>query len=225
MADKKSLAIRAKIIGVLLRDARLAAGKTPKDCATVLGMTASAYAAYELGKKPVSLPELELLAYYLDTPLSHFWGDNIISDDLERGSNINTAELITLRHRIIGIQLREARLKRSISPKELAAAVGIPSSRLKAYEVGEQPVPVPELETLGWVLGLNIDSFFEKEGPVGEWDAARRAFEKFKELPPEVQDFVANPVNESYVRVAMKLSDMSTHKLRDIAAGLLDITF
>ena len=225
MADKKSLAIRAKIIGVLLRDARLAAGKAPKDCATVLGMSASAYASYELGKKPVSLPELELLAYYLDTPLSHFWGDNIISDDQERGSNINTVELIEIRDRIIGAQLRETRLKRNISLKELAAAVGIPSSRLKAYEFGEQPVPVPELETLGWILGLNIDNFFEKQGPVGEWDAARRAFDKFKELPSEVQEFVANPVNEAYVRVAMKLSDMSANKLRDIAAGLLDITF
>jgi len=62
MADKKSLTLRAKIIGVLLRDARLAANKSPKECAELLGLSASAYSSFELGKKSLSLPELELLA-------------------------------------------------------------------------------------------------------------------------------------------------------------------
>lgn len=225
MADKKSLVLRAKIIGVLLRDARLAVGKTPHDCAALLSLNASSYSAYELGAKPISLPELELLAYYFDIPLSHFWGADIISDDQERTSNLKTAELIALRQRIIGTQLREARLNRDMSLKELAASVGVTPARIKTYEFGEEPVPIPELEALGWVLGLRIDSFFESSGPVGEWDASRRSFEKFKDLPPEVRDFVTNPSNELYVRVAMRLANMPTDKLRDVAATILDITF
>ncbi|HKZ69327.1 MAG TPA: helix-turn-helix transcriptional regulator [Anaerolineales bacterium] len=225
MADKKSLALRAKIIGVLLRDARLTAGKTPKDCGTVLGISASAYAAFELGKKSLSLPELELLAYYLDIPLTHFWGDEILTEAPERTSDVDSDELIALRHRIIGAQIRQARTGNSIALKELAAAVGIPASRLKAYEFGELPVPVPELETLAWVLGMKIDNFFERQGPVGEWDASRRAYEKFKDLPQAVQDFVMNPINEAYLRVAMNLADMPSDKIKDVAASLLDITF
>ncbi|MBM4423826.1 MAG: helix-turn-helix domain-containing protein [Chloroflexi bacterium] len=225
MADKKSLALRAKIIGVLLRDARLAAGKSPKDCGQVLGISASAYAAYELGKKPLSLPELELLAYYLDIPLSHFWGDEIISEAPERASDVNSDELIKIRHRIIGAQIRQSRMNNSIAQKELAAAVGIPPSRIKAYEFGEQPIPVPELETLAWVLGMKIDNFFERQGPVGEWDASRRAFDKFKEMPADVQEFVANPLNAVYVKVAMRLSAMPADQLKTIAESLLDITF
>ena len=225
MADKKSLTLRAKIIGVLLRDARLAAGKQPKDCAHVLGISTSAYAAYELGKKPLSLPELELLAYYLDIPLTHFWGDEIMSESQERAADINSEELLKLRHRIIGLQMRQARTANSIALKELAAAVGIPTSRLKSYELGDHPIPVPELETLAWVLGMKIDHFFERQGPIGEWDASRRAFEKFKDLPPDVQDFVMNPVNEAYLRVALHLAGMSTDKLKSVAEMLLDITF
>src|SRR5258708_7470647 len=103
MADKKTHNLRAKIIGVLLRDARLAAGKMPKDCADLLDTTASAYSAYELGKKAISLPDLELLSYYLDIPLSHFWGDELRSEAPERAADVNSDELIKLRHRIIGL--------------------------------------------------------------------------------------------------------------------------
>lgn len=225
MADKKSLALRAKIIGVLLRDARLAAGKSPKECGDLLGLSSSAYSAFELGRKSLSLPELELLGYYLDIPLSHFWGDELMSSAPERAADVNADELIKLRHRIIGLQIRQARTANGIALKELAAAVGVTTNRIKAYEFGEEPIPVPELETLAWVLGAKVDYFFERQGPVGEWDTSRRAYDNFKELSTEVQDFVMNPVNESYLRIAMRLADMPAGQLKDLAASLLDITF
>ena len=225
MADKKSLALRTKIIGVLLRDARLAAGKTPKECAAVLGITAGSYVSFELGKKSISLPELELLAYYLDMPLTHFWGGEAKSEAPERITQISSDQLVSLRQRIIGAQLKQARLEHNVSQKEMAAAIGAPSSRLKSYEEGQRPIPIPELESLAWVLGLKVEHFFEKQGPVGEWDAARRAFETFKDLPQEIQDFVCQPVNESYLLIAMRLASNDPDKLREIAAGLLDITF
>jgi transcriptional regulator with XRE-family HTH domain len=225
MPDKKSLGLRAKIIGVLLRDARLAAGKTPADCGNLLGTSASAYAAYEVGKKSLSLPDLELLAYYLEIPLSHFWGDELRSEAPERAADMNSDELIRLRHRIIGLKLRQARLANGVAIKELAAAIDVPASRIKSYEFGELPITVPELETLAWVLGLKIDHFFERQGPVGEWDASGRAFEHFKEFPPEVQDFVLNPLNESYLRIAMRLAAMPPDQIKNLAAMLLDITY
>ncbi len=225
MADKKSLTLRAKIIGVLLRDARLAAGKSLKECGAALGLTTGAYSAFELGKKSISLPELELIAYYLDTPLTHFWGDATLSEGGERGADINTGELVYLRQRIIGAQIRQARLAKGMTQKELAAAIGASAARIKGFEFGERPVPIPDLEALGDVLGLRIDYFFEKQGPVGEWDATRRAFERFKELPPEVQEFVGNPANESYLRVAMRLADMPSDRLREVAEDILNITF
>jgi hypothetical protein len=46
-----------------------------------------------------------------------------------------------------------------------------------------------------------------------------------KSIPDEVQQFIKNPGNEPYLRLAMHLSSMSTEKLRAIAEGILEITF
>lgn len=224
MADKEALAVRAKILGVLLRDARLASGKSLKDCGNVLGCSAGAYTSYELGRKAMSLPELEIIAYYLDTPLSHFWGDEVISEG-NATDELDAEELLALRHRIVGAQLREARQQRNLSLKELATAVGLSPGRLSKYEYGERPIPIPELETLAYVLGVTIDHFIEKRGPVGEWDANRRAFERFSQLPADVREFILQPVNDHYLRLAMQLADLSVEKMRAIAEGLLDITY
>jgi hypothetical protein len=44
-------------------------------------------------------------------------------------------------------------------------------------------------------------------------------------LPPDLRDFVTQPMNEHYVRLAQRLSQMPTDHLRAIATGLLDITY
>jgi hypothetical protein len=44
------------------------------------------------------------------------------------------------------------------------------------------------------------------------------------DLPPELQAFVSQAVNRPYLELAVKLSSMSSEKLRSVAEGLLDIT-
>jgi len=225
MADKDALAVRAKILGVLLRDARLAAGKSLKDCAAAIGCTIGGYGDYELGLRPLSLPELEVLALFLDAPLSHFQGHEAMSDDEPAWPAARTEELLTLRHRIIGAKLRAARVESGMIKKELAAAAGISTGRLSAYEFGEKPVPIPELEALALALGLKMDHFEEQQGPIAEWDAGRRALDQFDQLPADLRAFVVEPLNESYLRLAMQLSALSVERLRGIAEGILDITY
>jgi transcriptional regulator with XRE-family HTH domain len=62
--ENEALAIRNRIIGILLRDARVSAGRTKQECATLLGVPVSTITAYEEGRKPISLPELEVLAFF-----------------------------------------------------------------------------------------------------------------------------------------------------------------
>jgi transcriptional regulator with XRE-family HTH domain len=209
----------------LLRDARIAAGKSPKECGDVLGVSATAYSNIELGKDAPSLPELELLSYYLNIPLSHFWEEDILSEAPERTSRVNIAELLKLRNRIIGLQIRQARTNSGLGLKALATTAGITVNQLKTYELGEAPITMPELEVIADALDMKMESFFEQQGTVGQWDASHRAYEQFKELPQELQDFVMNPVNESYIRVAMRLANMPADKIKDMAATLLDITY
>ena len=98
-------------------------------------------------------------------------------------------------------------------------------ARLKAFELGERPVPLPELEGLVGLLGGQIEAIFDQTGPIGKWMIQQKAVQDFLELPPELQNFVSKPVNRPYLELAMKLSGMSTGKLRSVAEDLLDITF
>ena len=126
---------------------------------------------------------------------------------------------------MIGALLRQERMNASLSMKTLAEQTGISSRRLKQYELGERPIPLPELEIILKVLGGRIETFFDQGGPIGQWMSQKKAIQQFLELPLELQNFVCLPVNKPYLELARKLSDMSTDKLRSVAEDLLDITF
>lgn len=73
MDSRTQVMLRAKALGVLIRDARLAKRLSVKECAQALHIKPATFRAYEEGRKSPSLPELEILAYFLDLPLEHFW--------------------------------------------------------------------------------------------------------------------------------------------------------
>ena len=98
-------------------------------------------------------------------------------------------------------------------------------ARLKAYEMGQRPIPLPELEGLVELLGGQIEAIFDQTGRIGQWMIQQKAVHDFLQLTPELQNFVSKPVNRPYLELAMKLSSMSTQKLRSVAEDLLDITF
>jgi transcriptional regulator with XRE-family HTH domain len=133
-------------------------------------------------------------------------------------------KLLAVRQRKIGALLRQERLKASISIRNLAQETGIVSSRIKAFELGERPIPLPELEVLIRTLGGRVESFFDRSGPIGQWLISEETIQHFLELPAELREFAAMPVNRPYLELAMKLSNMSKDKLRSVAEDLLDIT-
>jgi transcriptional regulator with XRE-family HTH domain len=225
MDTKSQITIRTKKLGVLIRDARLAARRTVQECAEALGIPKSVFRAYEEGLKAPSLPELETLAFYLDLPIDHFWGKQIKSTEPSRNTKLDLSRLLPLRQRKIGALLRQERMKASVSIRNLAHETGIVSSRIKAYELGERPIPLPELEILIRTLGGRVESFFDRHGPVGQWMISEDTVKQFLEMPVELREFVAMPVNRPYLQLAMKLSNMSRDKLRSVAEDLLDITF
>jgi len=225
MDTKSQITIRTKTLGVLIRDARLAARRTVQDCAEAIGIRNSIFRAYEDGLKAPSLPELEMLVYYLDLPIDHFWSREIKSENVSRNARLDLPKLLAVRQRKVGALLRQERMKASISIRNLANETGIASSRIKAYELGERAMPLPELEVLVRTLGGRIESFFDQHGPVGQWMISEDTVKQFLEMPMQLREFVAMPVNRPYLELAMKLSNMSRDKLRSVAEDLLDITF
>jgi transcriptional regulator with XRE-family HTH domain len=139
--------------------------------------------------------------------------------------NLDLPKLLAVRQRKIGALLRQERMNASISIRNLAHETGISGARIKAYELGERPMPLPELEALVKSLGGRVESFFDRTGPIGQWLMNEEAIRDFLELPLELRQFVAMPVNRPYLELAMKLSNMSRDKLRSVAEDILDITF
>jgi transcriptional regulator with XRE-family HTH domain len=225
MDIKSQITIRSKKLGILIRDARMIARRNLKECADAIGVKVGVFRAYEEGRKAPSLPELESLVYFLDLPIDHFWGREIKSNDPLPYESLDLPKLLSVRQRKIGALLRQERTNASISIRNLAHETGISGARIKAYELGERPIPLPELEALVTTLGGRIESFFDRSGPIGQWLISEEAVQHFLDMPMELRQFVALPVNRPYIELAMKLSSMSRDKLRSVAEDLLDITF
>jgi transcriptional regulator with XRE-family HTH domain len=225
MDTRSQITIRTKKLGVLLRDARLASRKTLQECAEAVGVTKGIFKSYEEGRRSPSLPELEVLVFFLKLPINHFWGNEAISDDQPVTAPLDLPRLLLVRQRMIGALLRQVREKANKSVRELSQETGIPSSRLKAFELGERPIPVPDLEVLLGALNSRVDELFDQSGPVGQWMSDQKAIHDFLKLPTDLRAFASQPVNIPYLELARKLSSMSTDRLRSVAEGLLDITF
>lgn len=213
---------RAKILGNLIREARQYAGRSATDCANVLNVSAETYEQLEQGEYAVSLPELETLAIYLKVPMGYFWG----SESLNQMSAMDYQSFRTLRQRVIGILLRQFRLKARRSTQDLASLLNIPVSQIDAYELGATPIPYLHLEQLSRYLETTVVQFVDEEkGPLARHEAEQRQQKQLRQLAPDMQAFVLNPTNSSYLQTAKLLSEMDVKKLREVAVSLLDITF
>jgi transcriptional regulator with XRE-family HTH domain len=221
MSIQVQVDLRSKKLGGLIRDARLATRKTLSKCARLAGVESDVLQSWEEGLSAPSLPELEVLAYILQCPLQHFWSDGAMPGDVPPAKNINLPALIGIRQRMVGALLRQQRRNANLSLKTLSEQSGIPAGRLNAYEMGERPIPLPELEALVRLCGGQIEALFDQKGPIGQWMGQQKAVQNFLQLPTELQDFTSKPVNRPYLELALQLSNMSSEKLRSLVEDLL----
>jgi transcriptional regulator with XRE-family HTH domain len=224
MEPKLAITLRAKKLGILIKDARLAAGKSLKECGEAIGVAGSKISSFEKGTKSPSLPEIEMLSYYLNVPISRFWKDEIKSTDPTIIDNIHKEHALLLRDRYIGLKLEEYRTEQKLTYKDIREVTGITPAKLRKYEGGEIPLPLPELELLCTAMDLKISHFFDADSPIGNWIIAQDTIEDFLKLPLDLQDFASKPINRPYLELAQRLSRLSTEELRAIAEGLLEIT-
>ncbi len=219
-----SIKIRAKKLGVLIRDARLTAKKSIEECASAIGTSPTRFMEYEFGVQSPSLPEIEILAYYLNVSIEHFWGWDTLSKSSHMPKTLDAEKLLQIRQRMIGVLIRQARQQAMLSLEDLADKVNIPPQALDEFELGREPVPFPTLEMIAASLGQPMREFQDKSGPIGAWSAQQLAVQSLLEMPSELQSFVIKPINQPYLELAQRLSEMSVEKLRAVAEGLLEIT-
>lgn len=219
-----AISILSKKMGVLLKAARTQKGESKKTCGEIIGTSSRMISKYESGEKSPSLPELEVLAYFLDVPLERFWEDMAPDDQDKMDALKNLEQRLEIRNLKIGASLRKYRQETKLSMKEVADKIGLTTYRLKSYEEGKFAVPVAELNAILRLYNRQLNDLVIDSGPIADWAHAISASAAFVELPQELQDFIIKPINRPYLDIAVKLSKMSVDKMRDVAEGLLDIT-
>ncbi len=219
----ESFRVRARMVGVLLRDARVAAGRSLNDCGRLLHVPAAQVEQWELGDETPSLPQLELLAYYLDVPVSHFWGTTTREQSAHDFARVQH-EYLALRDRMVGVLLRQARESAGLSADELSGRTGVPADLIGQYELGELSIPLHELTVLASALHKNLSHFLESSSQLGELLALREMWQHFASLPEDLRQFAANPINVGFLEIAYMLSQMPADRLRRIGESILNIT-
>lgn len=220
----ESYRLRGKMVGVLLRDARASAARTAEDCARLLRVAPDQIERWELGEEVPSLPQLELLAYYLDVPISHFWGTETLKTSRAGREDIQP-EYINLRNRMVGALLRQAREASGLSLDTLSETSGIPAEQIRRYELGESAPGIHELSVLASGVNQNLSYFLESSSQIGELLALREAWQHFSELPEDVRAFAANPINIGFIHIAVMLSQMPADRLREVGKSIVEITY
>lgn len=216
--------LRARMLGVLIRDARMKASRLEADCAHVVGVSPETFINWEFGDESPTLPQLELLANFLHIPISHFWSQKTLVNDSNTSATQTQHTYFEIRDRMIGLMLRQAREQANLSVDELAHESGVDAQIIAQYELGELPIPMHHLNALANEVNKNISYFLDYSGQVGELLAMQEQWKHFAQFPEDVRAFAANPVNIGFIEIAVMLSKMPTDKLRSVGASIVDIT-
>ncbi|MBN1314484.1 MAG: helix-turn-helix domain-containing protein [Anaerolineales bacterium] len=223
MTTNQKVLLRDRVLGVLMRDARLASGRTLEECAAFLGLEPDELAAIELGRKQVTLPKLEAFAFLVDVPIDHFFGDQLLEGN---GKRAPAGELYDLRNRVIGALIRQARSAAGITLASCAEAMGISEQTLLDYERGRTAIPLSVLHLLSEELNVPTTIFLDKEyNPLLKKIKGKVEKDVFDHLPKELENFLLEPLNADFIETAFRLSKLGAGDLRRIAEALLEITY
>jgi transcriptional regulator with XRE-family HTH domain len=221
MASKAQTSdIRSKMIGVLLRAARLRSGKTVKQCAEWLGCSAHIFSQYEYGRRPVSLPELELLARLFRVPVRHLYDDTVAVLGVPSAKS-PPQQILRIRHKEIGVLLREARSRAGMTQKQCAEILSTSTDTVSKYEHGSKAVPFAHLELLAEFLGIPVSNFRDRGLEAECGSQLLPPDEVWGNLPPEIKRFICEADSLPYLEMALRLSELPADSLRHLAEAML----
>jgi transcriptional regulator with XRE-family HTH domain len=223
--EEQEAILHRKILGVKIRHARTRAGLSLKEVGEAVGVSPGLVSDMEFGRRDVSLPELEVMGYLFNIPVIYFWSEEPIE---EADRSLPTLPALTLRQRIIGVLLRQARMEAGRSQEDLAKLLNVPASRISSYEFGKAEIPLSELQKLADYLNVSLGYFMDQglnTKDSGGGAASLDEIAQFSQLPKHVREFLLNPANLLYINIAMRLSGLSAETLRNLAQGLLEVTY
>jgi len=226
MVASQAIAIRNRISGILVRQARLKAAKSQRECAEYLGCSPFMFGQYEQGQRGLSLPQLEALAHFFDVPLESLWDESYTLPEPEQEQDLPITQLMLLRRKELAIRFRQCRRAAELTQEQMGQILGRSAYIVSQYERGTRDIPLSEMEIAVEQCGRHLVDFLDEATiPLGHAEQDRQTLVRLNELPPDVREFVLKPTNMLYLRIAMLLSSLKTQNLRQIAEMILDITY
>ena len=129
------------------------------DCAKLLGISKENYLNFEEGNGSISLPEIEILAVFLEIPPELLFKQSSFEIENFPILNENKKPIFTnLRNKMIRAELFLERKNAGFSIEELNQATGIPMAALEAYENEGTAIPIDHLLLICNHLSLPIES-------------------------------------------------------------------
>jgi transcriptional regulator with XRE-family HTH domain len=218
--------VRSKMIGVLIRAARLRAGKTVRECAEWLGCSSHIMSQYEYGRRSISLPELELLAEVFKVPVDHLWDEEVAVAEPAAPTPLS-GRLIELRHKEIGVLLRQARSTVGKTQRECADLLAVSPDTISKYELGSKPIPFTQLVVLASYLEVPLPSFLDQDKPTSRISGDESppellaSEEAWAGLSPEIKEFIRNPKSRPFLEVALRLYELPADTSRRLAEAMV----
>lgn len=226
MISQQAALLRNKLVGAAIKIARVRAELDVQTCAEALSIPPETLAQAEEGQAGLSLPQIEVLAHLLDVPVAFLLGESELPPEETVQNTLPYESTMVIRRKIIGVILRQARLNHGRALEEVAAAMGYTPEHLARIELGQISVPMVELGDLAEALNLPFDTFLDEDIiPLTAAQRNTRDLRRLAHLPPQVREFILKPINAPYLQIAMNLSTMPAESLRQIASGLLEITY
>ena len=217
--EAEAMRLRAKILGVLIRQRRVAASRSIEDCADHLQTPPELVTAWEYGDEAPSLPQLEHLASYLNVAVSAFWQDQEPIAVEQDGPEHD--QFVALRQRLLGGLLRAARDLEGISIEQLSELSAVDKDLLQAYEYGEQVIPMNHLLALANSLDRKLDYFLESGQ---ELDAALEGESASAAYSDEERRFAVDQKTQGIIKLAVAFSQIPGEELHKIADAILAIS-
>ncbi len=220
--------LKAKQLGVKLANFRQQRGISLKDLSHRTGISYHKLEHSEHGESTLSLPQLELVALTFGIAADEIFTNDLKKVEIPPISEEDHKNYSSVRDRVIGMQIYKQRSEKAVSPRSLAQSCEITPEELNEFESGEKSIPLPLLESFCKELEINLSDLISKktshptvmkESPTGEESYLP------DHLSEELRAFIENPANVPYLELAKRLSDMDAVKLRNIAEGLLEITY
>ena len=192
------------------------------DCAAFLNISKKDYLKFEQDAEMLSLPEVELLAFYFGVSPSAFFEPNPQENDwLALLDDQVKPQYLNFRHKMIQAKIASAFQKKAIRLDEIHEQTSIPVEVLEQYTSGEEPIPLDHLLEISRVLGFDVNDLvaaewsdhqdINLEPPKNRWQPEFSS----DHSPDEAQE------GDAYLQLLSALKALPTHDRAEVAKLLL----